>query len=70
MWVPEVNHGVSPGWGCWLSLPRDILVSCLQKEPLVILTQLPEYLPLAGKPQFWVLQVTPGSLSLPQFPLC
>lgn len=52
MWVPEVNHGVSPGWGCWLSLPRDIFVSCLQKEPLVILTQLPEYLPLAGKPQF------------------
>lgn len=41
-----------------MSPPRDIFVSHLLKEPLVILTQLPATLPLAGKPQFWVPSVS------------
>lgn len=44
--------GCPPGWGCWVSPPRDIFVSHVLKEPLVILAQLPATLPLAGNPNF------------------
>lgn len=55
--IPEVNciTGCPQDGGAGCSPPtRDIFMSHLLKEPLVILSQLPASLPLAGKPQFWV----------------